>query len=235
LSKAGFVHAFSMRANGNLSENHGEAAVFADNRRQFLQEVGQADWPVRTLKQTHSDNIVVASEMAQTEGDALVSSQTGEFIGIKTADCVPVLIGDPVTRAMAAVHAGWRGTLQRIVEKTIDDMASRFGSKADDLIAVIGPAACGRCYEVENDVASQFTQEFSDTRAFLLPSSSEGKFLLNVPAANATQLIRLKVRAENVQMLPYCTMHQHDLFFSHRKDSAGGVPGARQLSVIGRP
>jgi YfiH family protein len=244
LSKAGFIHAFSTRAQGNFSPNHDVPEKVEENRRHFLAEVGRNDWPVITLKQTHSDRILIGSSVDAEEGDALLMSEPRHFIGVKTADCVPILVGDPVTKTSAAIHAGWRGTFQRIVEKTIEAMKTRFNARAEDLIAAVGPAACGRCYEVGEDVAADFKSEFSDTRAFLLPSSFAGKFLLNVPAANFTQLIQSGLRVENIDVLPQCTMHQGDLFFSHRKDastgsaqagSAGSPREGRQLSIIGHP
>jgi YfiH family protein len=234
LTKAGFVHAFSLREHGNFSSNHDTAENVEANRRRWLGEIGK-DWPIITLKQTHSDSILIGADSDAQEGDALIVSEPNVFVGVKTADCVPVLIGDPVKKISAAVHAGWRGTLQRIVEKTVEKMAERFGSKPEDMIAAIGPAACGRCYEVGADVAAEFKTEFSETRAFLLPAATPEKFLLNTPAANATQLIQSGLRIENIQVLPYCTMHQSDLFFSHRKDGSTGSPQGRQLSIIGRP
>ena len=85
------------------------------------------------------------------------------------------------------------------------------------------------------EVADSFKAEFSDTRAFLVPAAAEGKFLLNGPAANATQLIQSGLRVENIQVLPQCTIHNSNLFFSHRKDGSANLPQGRQLSIIGRP
>jgi YfiH family protein len=234
LSKAGFVHAFSTRAQGNFSPNHDTLDAVTENQRRFLAEVGH-DWPITTLKQTHSDMVLVGSESDLKEGDALITSELGRFIGVKTADCVPVLIGDSVTKTAAAIHAGWRGTLARIVEKTVDEMKARFNSKAEDLIAAIGPAACGRCYEVGDDVAARFKSEFSETRVFLVPSAAPDKYLLNGAAANFAQLVHSGLRVENIHVLAYCTMHQNDLFFSHRTDNAAGAAQGRQLSIIGHP
>ncbi len=233
LNKAGFVNAFSARAEGNFSPNHDSLEKVEENSRRFLAEMGQSGWPIITLKQTHSDKIFVGANSESEEGDALIISEPRQFIGIKTADCVPVLVADPISKTVAAIHAGWRGTLQRIVEKTIEEMKLRFNARAEDLIAAVGPAACGRCYEVGRDVAEDFKAEFSETRVFLVPSTSDGKFLLNVPAANFTQLIQSGLRVENIEVLQQCTLHQNDLFFSHRKDIAEGRAPGRQLSIIG--
>jgi YfiH family protein len=242
LSQAGFLHAFATRAEGNLSLHHGTSEMALENRRLLLAMLDRPDWPIVTLKQTHSDVILQIDSLAagedagaQPEGDALLTAEPDRFIGVMTADCVPVLIADPKTKSMAAVHAGWRGTLRRITEKTVHEMESRFNSRAEDLIAAVGPSACGRCYEVGEEVGAAFKEEFADTRAFLISSATAGKFLLNTPAANATQLIQSKVRAENVHVLPYCTMHQNDLFFSYRQDGGVNQDMGRQLSVIGLP
>src|SRR5467141_2427969 len=164
------VHGFSTRP-GGVSLLNGEKVLnlgftewdskesVLENRRRFQSALGASDLKLISLKQIHSDVIhlfdALPTETCQglpaVAGDASVTSRPGLLLGIQTADCVPILLVDPKKRAIAAVHAGWRGTLQRIVVKAIGQMQMHFGSKPTDLLAAIGPSI-GCCYEVGTEV-----------------------------------------------------------------------------------
>lgn len=217
LERAGFLHAFGTRKC---------AASDPDLLQSAMEATG---WSLKLAKQTHSDIRLLIEENPLLEGDAFVTRLQKTLAGVKTADCVPILIGDPKSGAMAAVHAGWRGTLQRIAQKTVSDL-KKLGVSPSDCVAAIGPSACGDCYEVGPEVAEAFQNEFPQWSSFMKTNVATGKAMLDVPSSNREQLIESGIPAANLHLSTHCTMHQNDLFFSHRRE---GGPG-RQLSVIGR-
>jgi YfiH family protein len=141
-----------------------------ENRRRFHSALGATDLKLISLKQIHSDVIhlfdVAPAEICQglpaVAGDASATNRPGLLLGVQTADCVPILLVDPKKRAVAAVHAGWRGTLARIVVKAIGQMQMQFKSNPADLLAAIGPSIGGCCYEVGTEVATQFLSQFPE-------------------------------------------------------------------------
>lgn len=246
LENAGFVNGFSTRLGGvsAFPENSLNLAGYSDdsaenieeNRRRFLNALG-AGHVIASCWQIHSDLIrVVRSVEEAADGDhkmdAVVSDAEGVLAGAKTADCVPVLIGDTRTGAFAAVHAGWRGTVQGIVVKAIQRMREEFGSDAADLVAAIGPAAGCRRYEIGEDVIQAFSQNFPESPHLFTPTR-EGHALIDLHTANLEQLIGAGVPRESVSVAPYCTMERTDLFFSHRVESKHGKTG-RMMGVVGR-
>ena len=173
--------------------------------------------------------------MANTEekADGLISDSEDLLIGVKTADCVPVLIGDPITKAYAAIHAGWRGTVESIVAKAIENLRTVYSSKPEDMIAAIGPAAACRRYEVGSDVIDSFEQNFADSQKYFRPTR-EGHALVDLHAANRDQLIAAGLADANVFSAPFCTMERNDLFFSYRLESRTRGKTGRLMSVTGR-
>ncbi len=189
------------------------------------------------MNQEHGDRVLVLERTAQSQtqggchGDAVITAETGIAIGIKTADCVPVLILDPVRKAIGAVHAGWRGTAMRISEKTVATMDAVFASKMADLIAVIGPAIGPCCYEVDSAVADAF-RDAGERDAALYPKVRGGRqarWMLDLQAMNRIQLLRAGLLPEHVSSINLCTSCRTDLFFSHR---AGHGKTGRQLSFL---
>ena len=246
LETAGFANGFSTRVGGvsafpegdlNLAGfNEDDAANIYENRRRFLRLFGE--YRLALVWQVHGDTIhrVDGVEDAGDSGvnaDAVISNAAGILAGAKTADCVPVLIGDPVTKAFAAVHAGWRGTVRSIVSKALDALSENYGCDPSNVIAAIGPAACGRSYEVGSDVIEQFDENFSDAADYFTPTR-EGHALVDLHLANARQLLNVGVREENIYTAPFCTMERPDLFFSYRIEKKMNGKTGRLLSVIGR-
>jgi YfiH family protein len=169
------------------------------------------------------------------ECDALTSRLAGVLLGVQTADCLPVLIADPESGAMAAVHAGWRGTAGRITERAVADLMQKFGASPRNCIASLGPSACVACYEVGEDVIERYKKEFGYWRKLFSNFKEGGKAHLDVRAANVQQLVFCGFPEDRIHVAPYCTMHQTELFFSYRRESqAGSTPVGRLLSVIGR-
>lgn len=240
LENAGFLNAFSSRAGGvsplpanalNLSYPGDDPANVEENRRRFLRAAGLPSCPIVTARQTHSTIVIEAGAplSPEPEGDAVISKTAGIYVGVKTADCVPILLGDPVTGLAAAVHAGWRGAAGNIAREAVAALSSA-GARAPDLIAAIGPAACGRCLEIGADVAERFLA----IGAAAVMTTSGRRTTLDVAALCARQLEDAGVLAPNVHRTDLCTMHEEGVFFSHRRDATNGVSVGRQLSIVGR-
>jgi purine-nucleoside/S-methyl-5'-thioadenosine phosphorylase / adenosine deaminase len=208
-----------------------------------------------TLRQIHSDIIHPVAEISPEAlaGDGLVTNTPGVLLTVLTADCLPVILVDHKRRAVGVLHAGWRGTLKRIVEKGVGEMHRWFGTKPSDLRAAIGPGIRGCCYDVGPEVRSAFESQFSyaaelfrETKErdeihekypllFLTaraPGHSElpKKIFLDIAEANRQQLISAGVLARNISDIKLCTSCHLDLFFSHRAEK--GVTG-RMMAAVG--
>ena len=249
LESAGFLNAFSTRRGGvsplpadalNLTQFTGDKKEnVLENRRRFLKAIGAEQAAVVTATQTHSIDRLAIASLEQAHGpqpgcDAMVTRLKGVLLAIQTADCLPVLIGDPVTGAMAAIHAGWRGTAGRITERTVADLMQQ-GVNPRNAIAALGPAACAECYEVGQDVIDRYRKEFGYWRTLFADLRENGKAHLDIYAANIQQLIFCGFTEERIHVAEHCTMHENDLFFSYRREGRGqpSLVG-RLLSVIGR-
>jgi len=157
------------------------------------------------------------TQLANT--DALITDEPGTAIAVMSADCVPVLLFDPNRCVVAAIHAGWKGTVAKIVEKTLQRMNERFGTHAADVIAAIGPSICQRSYEVGKDVIDAVQQSFPDAAQLLLPRGE--KALLDLWKANQLQLEKCGVKRENIEIANLCTLENNRFFFSARKGDSG--------------
>jgi polyphenol oxidase len=177
-----------------------------------------------TLRQVHSDRVVNANGVRdrEQEGDALITDRICTSIGVRTADCVPILLLDPVTRAVAAVHAGWRGTSTEIVKRTLESMAGEFGTTAADVYVAMGPCIRGCCYEVGAEVAAKFSTLFPEWG-----EEDKAQRTLDLAEANRRQL-----RATGVDHIfdsGLCTTCQSAQFFSHRREPEN--PGRMVASI----
>ncbi len=249
LEDAGFVNGFSTRLGGvspfpsgdlNLAGFNEDAAenIF-ENRRRFLRAF-DGEMKLAMVWQVHGDTIKTIDSIedigdSEEHADAVASNITGILAGAKTADCVPVLIGDPNSGAFAAVHAGWRGTVRSIVVKAINVLIEKYGADPSKMIAAIGPAAlCGN-YEIGRDVIDEFQNNFGEISQKYFTPTREGHALVDLHAANRDQLLSIGVDAANIFLAPFCTMERTDLFFSYRREKQTNGKTGRLLSVIGRP
>lgn len=270
------IHGFSSRSGGkttayNPEQQRGELnlgftasdlkeTVLA-NRALFVAAAAGNDLPLVTLRQIHSSvvhrisavDIADIREEAVLQGDGLMTSEPGVLLGIQTADCIPVLVADRKTHAVAAFHAGWRGTVKRIVEHGLGRMRIEFGSRPEDFVAAIGPGIRSCCYAVGEEVRSEFESQFgyaaelfsevydSDPvkekypMLFLTaraPGHSQlGPSLhLDLIEANRRQLLDAGLSPKNIFVQGDCTSCRTDRYFSHRAEH--GFTG-RSLSVIG--
>ncbi len=250
LERAGFINAFSTRRGGvsplpdgalNLTEFKGDQKEkVEENRRRFQKAIGAGKAPLVTARQTHSTERCVIEYADQARGprpecDAMITGLPDMLLAIQTADCLPILIADTRSKVIAAIHAGWRGTANRITERTVADLMLLMGVNTYDCIVALGPTACARCYEVGTDVIEQFKKEFGYWRNLFSDFKEGGKAHSDICAANIQQLAFCGFDPENIYVAPYCTMHQNELFFSHRREGKTQPSGVgRLLSVIGR-
>lgn len=163
--------------------------------------------------------------------DATVSNLKGIFLCATTADCVPIIIYDKVNKAIAAIHAGWKGTSGRIVEKTITELKKHYGSDAGNMIACIGPSISAIHYEVGDEVINLFKREGFDMSEpeICFRKLSTTKYHINLKELNRRELIRLGVNSDNIEMTGLCTYEMQNLFFSARRQT---VHSGRMLTGI---
>jgi YfiH family protein len=154
------------------------------------------------------------------ETDALITSERGICIAVMSADCVPVLLYDKKNQAIAAVHSGWRGTVARILEKTLAEMKRTFGTEGKDLVAGIGPSVSQESYEVGEEVVSEVTNAFgSDSSLMILKPNNKAQ--LDLWKANKLQLLAFGVNENSIEISDLCTVKNNNYFFSARKGDSG--------------
>jgi len=194
-----------------------DLSAVAENLRRIYAALGWDSERVVSGHQVHGDRVhrVSNDDAGKTIAatDALISDLPGILLMGRYADCVPILLFDPLRAAVGLAHAGWRGTVQGIVAKTVRAMASSYGSQPADLRAVIGPSIGPCCFEVGESVRDEFRQAFSDAQGEIV--DADGRYV-NLWRANAIQLERCGVRAIDVAGL--CTSCHVDRFYSHRRE-----------------
>jgi YfiH family protein len=273
------VHGFSTRIGGssrvygkgdlNLGFTKDDArAAVERNRAAFLRELGAVThkrrgsknagatlWPLITLRQIHSDIIRCVDTVPEEplSGDGLITATPGLLLAIQTADCLPVILVDAKRHVVGVFHAGWRGTVKRIVEKGVGEMHRCYGSRPRDLKAAIGPGIQGCCYEVGEDVRIKFESQFGYGASLFrevkdsdpvrekypllfLTARAPGhgdlpnKIYLDLVEANRRQLLAAGVPAKSIEASPLCTNCHPELLFSYRAEK--GKTG-RMMGVVG--
>ena len=224
--------------------NEDSAENILENRRRFLKLFPNAgEWALAGCWQVHGSEVRLVKTRAEAKPaedargdtiycDAIVSNAPGVLAGVKTADCVSILLGDPSTGAFAAVHAGWRGTLATVGLKALQSMMAQYGVRPEDVRVAIGPAAAACCYEVGADVIDGFKHSFPDQDLFTATRVDHA--CIDLPKANRAQLIAAGVDPEKINIAPLCTMCRTDLFFSYRREKNVHGKVGRLMSVIGR-
>lgn len=271
------VHGFSTR-HGGISKSYGgntlnlgftahdSRSTVEANRRAFVSAVlatsaksrpksGNVSWPIATGRQIHSDLIHCVSSRPEhpPAGDGLVTRTPGLLVGVLAADCLPIIIVDTKKRAVGVFHAGWCGTIKRIVEKGIGELRRHFGSRPSDLKAAIGPGIRDCCYQVGPELRDKFESQFAYANSLFRESKESDeirqkypllflnqrapghgelpkKIFLNLAEANRRQLTDAGIAEKNIFDDGLCTSCRSDLFFSHRAEK--GVTG-RMLAVVG--
>lgn len=226
------VHAFSTRRSERNDFTLGSASLnplVQLNRIRFGAAIGAPGWPILKLKQVHSGTVVDMDDTTAAgdavEGDASTTALEGVAIGVQTADCVPILVADSQARAIAAIHAGWRGTAAGIVEATISRLCEKYEVEPGNLVAAVGPHIGVCCYEVGEEVVE----------AIALPAAFERrpewlKPHLNLSEASRSQLLNAGIPETQIEISSLCTRCREDLFHSYRRD---GKRTGHMLSVIG--
>lgn len=227
LSEAGVVNAVSLRVAGKpnyFSMKRTSETAEADNRKEFFESIGFDPSSIVRGEQVHGDNVRFVEYPGNYPAtDALVTNKRNLPLAVSVADCVPVLLVDKVTQTIAAVHAGWRGTAQRIVAKTIGYLINENHSDPGNIFAFIGPSAGVCCYEVGKEVVGKFSKEY------YVESHGYGKYKLDLKRVNFTQLKESGVPANNIEVSESCTICDEH-FHSFRRD---GTASGRMLAVIG--
>lgn len=264
------IHGFSTRTGGSSKCYGGDALNLSltkedrqenidRNRGRFLLAIraceGPKPWPLVTLRQIHSDliHVVKSDAPARLVGDGLITNVPHVAIAVQTADCFPVLLVDPKNRAVGAFHAGWRGTVQRIVEKGVGIMRHEYGTQPTDVLAAIGPGIQKCCYEVGEELQVQFESQFTYARELFHELYSPDpirqkypllflnvrppghgdtatKLYLDIAEANRRQLLTAGVRENQIMVMQHCTSCNTRRFFSHRAEK--GVTG-RMMAAVG--
>jgi YfiH family protein len=195
-----------------------------DQRAYLKAQTGRDIPQVFWRKQIHEDGIILAQGSVSQcrdcpDADAFVTKQEGLPIAIRTADCVPVFLFDPIKKAIGLAHAGWRGTKAQIAAKTIQTMRDKFGSQCYDLHAALGPAIRSCCYQVGPEFRDHFPEDVQER---------QGHLYLDVIAANRRQLVKAGVLPEHIADSGVCTCCSQE-YFSFRRD---GVHAGRMISVM---
>ncbi|MCH5262649.1 MAG: peptidoglycan editing factor PgeF [Lachnospiraceae bacterium] len=239
LEKTGMVrHLFSTRVGGvskgiysamNLSYTRGDEKEAVDeNFRRIADVLGCTLEDIVCSDQTHTVNLRVVSHgdggkgilraRDYTDIDGLLTDEPGLVLATFYADCVPLYFVDTKRRAVALAHSGWRGTVARMGRCVTEKMKEVYGTRPEDIVAAVGPSICQACYEVSEDVAEAFTQEFrghGQTDEILI-NKGGGKYQLDLWRANEIILTEAGIPGEQIQVTDICTCHNSDYLFSHR-------------------
>jgi len=269
------AHGFSTRP-GGVSRLNGERVLnlgftewdarknVAQNHLRFLRSLGAERMKLISLRQIHSDLARVftaappetqaATQIEPLRGDAAITQLSGVMLTVQAADCVPILLVDRTQRAAAAVHAGWRGTLARVAEKTLGRMRFEFGTQPREVIVALGPAIGRCCYDVGPEVAKDFASQFAQAAEWfdgpferlaggdepnplpwltMMPPGHQPppeRVQLDLRAANRWQLISAGVLPKHITVSSLCTACRTDLLFSYRRE---GPRTGRMMAAVG--
>ncbi len=232
---AGIAHGFSTRLGGvskapfdslDLGYNRGDdPACVAENYRRFCRAIGADHSCVVKSRQIHTADIRIVTKAdlgvglcdpAPYEADGLITNVPGLCLTVFTADCVPVLLCDPVRRCIAAVHSGWRSTAMAIVPKAVQVMIDRFGSQPENIIAAIGPAIAGCCFQTQNEVPDAMLEAYGDMASPFIQPDGPDHFRVDLKGIIAQSLQDAGLSPDHIDISNHCTACHPDLFWSHR-------------------
>lgn len=224
-------HGVSTKDTGNISLFvEDEKSKVLKNRKDFFGAVGGiSEDDIVEMRQMHGNHVKVVGEKEKGQlvlgTDAIITNTRGVVLIVKAADCVPILLADPIKKIIGAVHAGWKGTAQEIAKLAVNHMEDHFGTNPKDLVVGIGPSIGPCCYEVDTPVIEQFKHKIK--YADKLFSKIHGNHAnLDLWNANKFQLIETGVKAKNIEVAGICTYDNSEVFFSDRKDKPTGRFGA---------
>ena len=196
--------------------------------------------PIVQMHQVHDVKVAVVDRGDITRDeldgyDAMITELPGVAIGVRTADCIPVLLYDPVKKIAAAIHSGWRGTVSKIIGKTVSKMQSIYASQPTDILAFIGPGICVDCFQVGEDVALKFKEAGFDINSLWsfrgpkIGNGMEGGHHIDLKEACRQTLVEYGLKNENIQISGLCTYEDNDLLYSARKE---GIECGRNITYI---
>lgn len=238
LSNTGLVkHCFSTRLGGissgifesmNLGFHRGDdEEKVRDNYRLLCEAIGMNTNDLVFSDQIHEDKIIIVDKKDRGKGfhkendicgvDGLITKDKGVALVTSFADCVPLFFLDPQKQVIALIHAGWRGTVKKIGAKTVQLMEDNFGSKSEDILAVIGPSIGACCFEVSEDVKIEVEKMFNrDIIDKIVKKQSKNKYMIDLWTANEEVLLEAGIKKEHIEKTDICTMCNKDFLFSHR-------------------
>lgn len=229
-------HCFTTRLGGvsegvcsslNLSFSRGDdPEAVMENYRRVAETFGKTVDDFVCTDQTHTTNVLrvgkaekgygVTREKPYTDVDGLITNEIGVILSTFYADCVPLYFVDPVNKAIGLSHSGWRGTVGRMGQKTLEAMREAFGTKPEDVYAAIGPSICQECYEISEDVAMHFYEEFQGHGDEILINKGNGKYQLDLWKTNEIVLLEAGILPEHLAVTNICTCCNSEVLFSHR-------------------
>lgn len=231
------VHGFSTRLGGvsqgmyssmNLSFARGdEEEAVRENYRRISRAIGFLPEDIVTSDQTHTANVRVVTEKDRGDGitkprsykdvDGMITDVPGLVLATFYADCVPLFFVDPIHKAVGLSHSGWRGTVGKIGDVTVEKMEKTYGSRREEIYSAIGPSICQKCYEVSEDVIEEFRKAFpSKDWDSLFYKKENGKYQLDLWEANRKIMVDAGIREDHISMPNLCTCHNPEFLFSHR-------------------
>lgn len=229
-------------ASMNLAFHKGDSIEnIQENYRIFFEAVGLEEHTAAYANQVHGTHVELVPEGHRTKAvdylghdysctDGLITKAPGVTLAMYSADCCVIFFADPVQKAVGMCHSGWRGTADKIAAEVIRRMTESFGTRPGDIVAGFAPSICPRCYEIGEDVASEFRKVFpKEVIPGLLTPKGSGKYLLNLWAANTHTLTSCGVLPQNIHQTNVCTLCNPDLLFSHR---AHGTERGNNMSFI---
>lgn len=249
-SAKGVTHGFSTRLGGvsqgplatlNLGRSRNdEPALVRENYHRFSAALGIRLDRIVMGQQVHSNTVRVVTEEdafqdlyepTHFEGDGLITNCPGLTLAVFYADCIPVLLYDPVCRVIAAVHSGWRGTSLGIVNNAVNQMCDTFGCQANDILAAIGPGISSCCFETHDDVPTAMQEHLGDLVEPFVFQQPNGKYHIDLKSIIKKQLQKRGLLSEHISVSDLCTACHLDLFWSHRKlgDARGNQAALIQL------
>jgi purine-nucleoside/S-methyl-5'-thioadenosine phosphorylase / adenosine deaminase len=195
--------------------------IVKENRNLFFENLGIKPENIAYQKQIHEDKISFVTQGGLIgESDAMITDKPGIGLAVSIADCVPILVYDPVKKIIAGVHSGWRGTEKKILLKTLGEL-KKLGCLPENLVAYIGPSISKNIYEVGKEVAEFFDEKYLEAKG--------EKYLLDVAGVNFDILFDAGVKKNNIQLSSLCTYAMKDVFHSYRRD---GNKSGRSYAVI---
>jgi len=246
----GVAHGFSTRLGGvsqgmwaalNLGVSRGDNPDHVrENYGRFLAAIGAVEGKLVMTNQVHGGVVRVVTsadwkddpyEKVSYEADGLMTATPGVTLMIFSADCIPVLLYDPVRKVIAAVHAGWRGTAEGVVTRAVERMKDVYGCRGRDLLAAVGPGICPNCFETHEDVPNAMMSSMGTAALPYMEIKENGKFAVDLKGLNARRLEQAGLDPANVAICDQCTACRPDRFWSHRKmgNNRGSMAAAIQL------